>query len=75
MPPRHLHATQNGTFNFDITNILFRCLARMYEHTSEPLKGVLETALGALQKALPSQKRTVDSHLSRVSHLKLPWAL
>ena len=37
----------------------------MYEHTAGPLQGALEATRVALQQALPSQKPTVDSSVSR----------
>lgn len=60
MPPRDFHDTQTRIFNLDIAKILFQCSALMYEHTSEPVQGALETTREALHEALPSQKPTVD---------------
>jgi hypothetical protein len=51
MPPRHSHDTQTRIFNLDIAKILFQCSALMYERTSEPLQGALETTREALQQA------------------------
>jgi hypothetical protein len=55
------HGTQTRIFNIDVAKILFQCSALMYERTSEPLRGVLETTREALQDALPSQEPKADS--------------
>ena len=65
MPPRHSYKTQTRIFDLDVAKILFQCSAIMYEHTSGPLQGALETTRVALQQALPSQKPTVDSSVSQ----------
>jgi len=65
MPLPHEYSTQTRVFNLDVARILFQCSALMYEHTSEPLQGALETTREALQTAPPSQKASVDSSVSR----------
>jgi hypothetical protein len=65
MPPRHSHGTHTRIFNLDIAKILFQCSALMYERTSEPLQGVLETTREALQETALSQRPTVDSSISQ----------
>ena len=67
MPSRHLHNTQTRIFNLDIAKILLQCSALMYERTSEPLQGALETTREALHQPLPSQEKIppVDPSISQ----------